>query len=765
MTNLQTSYDELLAAKTIKSNALGFDAIAAISKIHRLFPFQKYGLRQLLKRGRAGGFLAAGLGKTDITLAGAMIEADHNQKPSLIMCPLGVTGQFIEEAALFPGMEICRMGHGNAPIQVTNFAKLHRVDNPGDYGSVWLDEGSILKNETGATKNALCETFAVVPHRYSMSATPAPNDHTEIGCQAEFLGIMTMQSMLSRWFVHDSAHTQDWRLKGHAREAFWRWVRTWAVACRKPSDWGFSDDGYILPALLIHRVIVETPVSDNALFHTEKLSAMSLHKDKRRTVSIRAAKIAEIVNSKPDTPWCIWADTDYEADEIKATLPGIVEIRGSLTDEVKEKRSLDFSHGKIPKLLTKPRISGFGSNWQVCADTVLPSNYSFEMWKQILWRFHRYGQTQEVNAYVVCADSEWSLIEAIDKKTQEYEEGLSEMVKFMNDEETKLDTSASLAGHSDDMNGPNWRMMGGDCVQRIKEIPDASVGYSIFSPPFASLYVYSDAPEDMGNSANDAEFFEHFGYLVPELRRVMMPGRLVSIHCMDLPSIKERDGVIGLRDFPGEIIRLFTQNGFIFHSRVTIWKNPLIAAVRTKALGLLHKQLLKDSAISRQGCADYLITMRVPGINPVPVTHGNGFSEYIGIDDPVDGIRSHEIWQRYASPVWMDIDPGKVLPYTGAKSEQDERHICPLQRQVVSRGIELWSNPGETVFTPFGGVGTEPYEAVLMGRFGLGIELKKTYLAQAVTNLRSANASKQLDLFGDGESLPENWVGINMVEA
>ena len=277
----------------------------------------------------------------------------------------------------------------------------------------------------------------------------------------------------------------------------------------------------------------------------------------------------------------------------------------------------------------------------------------------------------------------------------------------------------------------NWAIYHGDSVEVLKGIPDQSIGYSIFSPPFASLYTYSNSPHDMGNVRDDGEFFEHFDYLIAQLRRVMQPGRDVSFHCMMLPTSKARDGVIGLKDFRGDLIRAFERHGFIFHSEVTIWKDPVTAMQRTKALGLLHKTVRTNASLCRQGIPDYLVTMRTPGDPIERVTHD---------DYPV------EKWQRVASPVWMDIDPNDTLQYRSAREHEDERHICPLQLEVIRRGIELWTNPGDIVLTPFAGIGSECYVAVELGRRGSGVELKESYYRQAVANMKQAGA--QMDLFG-----------------
>ena len=280
----------------------------------------------------------------------------------------------------------------------------------------------------------------------------------------------------------------------------------------------------------------------------------------------------------------------------------------------------------------------------------------------------------------------------------------------------------------------------GDCIEVIKDIPDNSIGYSLFSPPFAELYTYSDSEMDMGNSKNYDEFFAHFDFLIPEIFRVLMPGRSVSMHCIDIPAMKERDGYIGLKDFPGDLIRAFQKHGFIYHSRVVIWKNPLIEATRTKALGLMHKQLCKDSAICRQGLPDYVITLRKPGVNSQPISHGAGIDFFVGENEPTEkGVKySHEVWRRYASPVWMDINQSNTLNFRKAREEKDEKHICPLQLDVIERCLILWSNEGDTFLSPFAGIGSEVYSAVKMGRKSVGVELKKSYYDQMTKNVQFA---------------------------
>ena len=285
----------------------------------------------------------------------------------------------------------------------------------------------------------------------------------------------------------------------------------------------------------------------------------------------------------------------------------------------------------------------------------------------------------------------------------------------------------------------NYTTLNGDCIAELAKLESASIGYSIFSPPFADLYTYSNDDRDMGNCRSHAEFFEHFDFLTEQLARVIMPGRNISFHCMNLPKTKSRDGVLGITDFRGELIRAFERQGFIFHSEVCIWKDPVIAMQRTKSIGLLYKQLKKDSVISRQGIPDYLVTVRAPGVNTEPVWKK---PEEFSVD----------MWQAYASPIWMDINPGDTLQRESARSDEDEKHICPLQLEVIRRGITLWSNPGDLVLSPFMGIGSEGYVALQLGRKFVGIELKESYYEQAVKNLAVAENSMQNNLFSGDEN-------------
>lgn len=275
--------------------------------------------------------------------------------------------------------------------------------------------------------------------------------------------------------------------------------------------------------------------------------------------------------------------------------------------------------------------------------------------------------------------------------------------------------------------GQNWTAINGDCVDVLKQLPDHSIGFSVYSPPFSNLFSYSESEADMGNCADDTEFFEHYNYAIKELTRVTKPGRLSAVHCSDLPLTKWKDGVIGIKDFSGDIIRAHQTHGWVLHSRVTIWKDPVVEMTRTKALGLLYKQLKKDSTRSRQGMADYVLVFRAPGENAEPV----------GQDEKSFPV---EQWQQWASPVWMDIRQTDTLNVQMTKEAGDQKHVCPLQLDLIERCVTMWSNPGDVVLSPFMGIGSEGVVSVRLKRKFLGVELKESYFRAASKNLKAAEA-------------------------
>ena len=732
-------YDAFIKRKAAEDVESGFEP----SNLgDQLFDFQRAIVEWACRRGRAAIFADTGLGKTAMQTEWARQVAEHTGDKVLIVAPLCVAQQTTEEAAKF-GIHIQFVRHPseikNAEIVITNYEMLDKFD-PEDFSGVVLDESSILKAHDSKTRAKIIEIFCKTPYRLSCTATPSPNDHMELGNQAEFLGVMTATEMLAMFFVHDGGDTSQWRLKGHGKSRFWEWMSTWSVCIRNPADLGFDGSRYILPGLKMHEHVIEsTSPLEGQLFAGIAQTLTERRDAKRQSMAERVAKAAELVNSHK-RPAIVWCHLNDESKALTAAIPDAIEVTGSMSASEKEEAIMAFTHGSRRVLVSKASICGFGMNWQHCHDMVFAGlDDSYESFYQAIRRCHRFGQHHVVDVHLVSAESEGAVKANLERKQAQADDMAQSMVDHMRELTQQKIRGASMEKSEykrDVAQGQGWTVHLGDCVEVAREMPDNSIDFSVFSPPFASLYTYSNSDRDMGNCKSYSEFYEHFKFLVAELYRVTKPGRLLSFHCMNLQTSKFRDGVIGLHDFRGELVRMFNEAGWIFHSEVCIWKDPVTAMQRTKALGLLHKTIRKDSSMSRQGIPDYLVTMRKPGENAEHISHTHE-------SFPVDK------WQKYASPVWMDINPTRTLQYKTARETDDERHICPLQLDVIERAMELWSNPGDLVFSPFTGIGSEGYVAIEMGRRFVGSELKRSYWELAKRNLGEAREHKSSGLFND----------------
>jgi DNA modification methylase/superfamily II DNA or RNA helicase len=719
-------YEEFIASKRYEWAACGFDAVDMNDS---LYPFQRDIVKWACKKGKAAIFADCGMGKTPMQLEWARQIVDHTSGMVLILAPLAVAAQTEREGAKF-GIAVnrCRTQDDLKPgINITNYEMLQHFDD-AEFSGVVLDESSILKSYSGSMRNAIIDRFQSTPYRLACTATPAPNDFMELGNHSEFLGVMARTEMLAMFFVHDGGSTSEWRLKGHAVEKYWDWVSNWACMITKPSDLGYDDEGFELPELNIETDTIESGMDPGErLFNVSDLTLLEQQRARRSTVEVKGDFIADIVNQS-DEPWLIWCDLNAESDYLANSISDSVEVKGSDTIESKEDAMIGFSTGKYRVLVTKPSIAGFGMNWQHCHHVAFCGlSHSYEQFYQAVRRCYRYGQTCPVDVHIVVTEKEQAIVSNVTRKKEASNEMKEQMVKRSANINGDIDATArdSADYAESDIHGDGWDMLLGDCVERLKTFDDETFDFSVFSPPFASLYTYSNSDRDMGNCKTESEFMEHFGFMLRELYRVMKPGRLVSFHCMNIQTSKTRDGYIGISDFRGDLIRAFQDVGFIYASEVTIWKDPVTAMQRTKALGLLNKQKNKDSSMSRQGIPDYLVTMRKPGENQSPISHTNA-------EFPI------AVWQKYASPVWMDINPSKTLQYLAARENGDERHICPLQLDVIERAIKLWTNPGDLVLSPFAGIGSEGYVSIKDGRRFVGIELKKSYFDLACKNLDEA---------------------------
>lgn len=717
------SYESFLQSKNIAVEAAGFepDELAA-----HLFDYQKAVVRWSLFKGRVCIFAGTGMGKTAMQLEWAR-QVCAKAGPVLILTPLAIAHQTEKEARRFGMITVKAVREQTDDlIQIANYENLHKFD-PAFFSGVVLDESSMLKSFSGKIRTQIIESFAKTPYRLACTATPAPNDIEEIGNHAEFVGVMKRVEMLAMFFNHDVGDTSKWRLKGHAEDSFWRWMCQWAMMFTKPSDIGFSDEGFILPELRYHDVRLQSEIKMDGMLFAVSPDLAQKREIRKQTIESRVSEAVKIA-SKAKGPVVVWCDYNDESTALAGSIKGAREVTGSQDSETKEELLDAFSDGSLQVLVSKPSICGFGLNWQHCNTIIFAGlSDSWEQFYQAVRRCWRFGQKNPVDVYIV-TDGMDSTIANIKRKEEQALEMQRNMIKHMENEMKKelVGTKSEKAFYERDLTQKDqYSLHLGDCVEVARELPDSSIDFSVFSPPFASLYTFSNSDRDMGNSRNDREFYRHFQYLIRELFRVMKEGRVIAVHCMDMPKMKGRDGEIGMKDFSGKIIRSFERCGFVYDGRITIWKNPVVEMQRTKSIRLLHKQLKKDSSVSGPSAPDYLLKFKKRGDNPDPITHTNE-------SFPVD------LWQEIASPVWMDIKQGNTLQYMSGRDEKDEKHICPLQLDVIERAILLWSNPGDVVLSPFAGIGSEGYQSIKMGRKFIGIELKRSYYDLAVKNLDEA---------------------------
>jgi len=739
------SYEDFLRSKEIKIESVGREIEKSeINPI--LFPFQKDIVKWAIKKGRCAVFLDTGLGKTFIQLEWARLI---NQK-TLIIAPLSVARQTIREGKKI-NIEVnyCHdLTQLKDGINITNY---ELIDNFSSelIQAIILDESSILKSLGGKIRAKLINKFSSIKYKLCCTATPAPNDFIELGNHTHFLGVCTRQEMLAMFFINaNREHTlivddkiftkkgsnkggQEWRLKHHAENDFFNWMSQWSITMMKPSDLGYSDDGFLLPSLSIHPHFIKVMgyKTQDQLFFTGLHGIAGRAKVRGDTVGYKLDFVNSLVTNHNDGQWIIWCGLEKESSILKANLPDSVEVKGSDSQEFKVKSFEDFQDGNFPILITKPKIGAFGMNFQNASNMIFfGMNDSWETYYQAIRREWRYGQKKPVNVYLVLTNIEQEIYENILRKEKQAYRLRINMVNRLKDyEKGELEgREVKKDGYKEEIiQANNWTTMRGDSAKRLKEISENSVDLSIYSPPFADLFVYSDSKRDLGNCRNWDEFFRHYEFIIKELLRVTKQGRLSCVHTSDIPAMANRDGYIGLRDFPGEVLRWHEKNGWIFVGRAFIQKNPQSQAIRVKCKSLLFVQMNKDSSHSRPALIDQILIFKKPGENQVPIT-------------PVKNKEmDNELWIKWAHGIWTDINETNTLQYYIARDREDEKHICPLQLETIERCIKLYSNPGETILTPFMGIGSEAFMAIKLGRKAIGIELKDSYFKVAVNNLKS----------------------------
>lgn len=744
MANLD--YQNLLKSKVKKFIDSGFKIkISQLNKL--LFDFQKHIVILAIQKGRFAIFADCGLGKTFMQLEWSRLVNWKTKKPVLILAPLTVVAQTIREGERF-GIKVVKASYDKekphyAPIQIANYEQLDNIDT-SIYSGIVLDESSILKNYTGKYKKQIIDLFKDTPYKLACTATPSPNDLNEIGNHSEFLNVLDAQDMRAKWFVRDEG-MNNYRLKGHAKSDFYGWISSWAVMLTNPRDLGFDGSNYILPKLEYFEKNIETIVRENGkLFNEGSVNATSFNKELKLTLISRFDEVANIVNNSNEQ-FIVWVNQNEEEKKALELIPDAISVNGSEKNEVKEKKLLDFQNGKFRVLVTKKKIVQFGLNFQNCNNQIFATlDFSFEGLYQAIRRSYRFGQKKQVNIYLITTDTMENVMKSIEKKQSQFIEMQTEMNKYINGDSFGLLDSYEF---KEVKNDNYWLMKGDSCIE-IKRIPDNSVDLIVFSPPFSSLFTYSNYIHDMGNNESHEEFFKQYHFLLQDLYRILKPGRLMVCHTKDLAVYKNSSGYTGLYNFTKDHDTAVENVGFKYHSKVNIWTDPVLEMQRTKTQRLLYKQLRKDSTYTGVGLPEYCTVYRK--------WEGNE-EDWTPVNNKTKDNFPLDVWQQWASPTWnvekkdlehlqevmsdykvatwMDIKRTDVLNNSEGTDLGDEKHIAPLQLSVIKRAVQMWSNPGETVFTPFLGIGSEIYKSVELGRYGIGIELKDKYFDTAVKNI------------------------------
>jgi len=764
----QMDYHEFLESKQIRELAHG-KTVDKSTMHHSLFAFQADIVEWACRKGRAAVFADTGMGKTPIQLEWARAMGEN----TLIIAPLSVARQTVQIGRDLLGLDVRYVRsqgdvtHKN--LWITNYEMIDSFDF-SQFGAVVLDESSILKALTGKTRRKLVDLCQEIPYRLCCSATPAPNDYTEIGNHSEFLGICSMAEMLAMFFINaNKEHTfsyggkvyrkkgsnkggQEWRLKHHAETPFFRWLASWAMCLTKPSDLGYDDDGFILPKLSteVHYAQVEGYRPEGQLFFTGLGGIRDRSEIRSSTAELRLQILLDLISeSDPSEQWIVWCGLNKESALVSGALGDqAIEVKGSDSPEFKAQAFEDFQDGKYRILVTKGRIAGFGMNFQNAHKMAFFGlNDSWELWYQCVRREWRFMQDRPVDVHVIVSDLEASIYQNVQRKdamAARLRKKMIQHIRIYEEAELKMREQTGDYYTTATVTGENWMAMLGDSSERLREIETDSIDLSVYSPPFADLYTYTNSERDLGNCRDWDEFFEHYAFIVREVMRVTKPGRLTCVHTSDIPALAQTDGYIGIKDFPGEVIRAYEREGWVFHGRAFVQKNPQAQAIRTHSKGLLFVQLDKGSSHSRPALIDQVLIFKKPGDNAVPVT-------------PVEnGEMDNEIWIEWAHGIWTGISESDTLQFSNARDGSDEKHVCPLQLGTIERCVKLYSNPGETVLSPFGGIGSEGYVSLLNGRKAICIELKESYFGELIKNLKKAVVQPVEDLFSlSGIDVPD----------
>jgi len=676
--------------------------------------------------------------------------------------------------------------------------KYGRGGGAWDIQAVCIDESSALKS-FGSRKFSLMRSLEGVRYKLACSATPAPNQRTEFAQHALFLGyVRSTTEYLTAYFVNRDG---DWEFKAHAFDAWTANLASWAVFLHDPAKWGFSDGTKALPQLSTEYPQLDLTIEQReASLDWDKAEQMSLlgvnaggitsrtklqqiasgflldsGKVVARFPAVKPQWIADACNVTHAAEQCIvWVNYDEEGDALAAAIPDGVHISGRTPRRDRDQLVESFRAGDGPRvLILKPSMFGHGVNLQACTVQIFSSlpGDSFERYFQCVRRSYRFGQTKPVRVYIPLTQLDEAMCVNIMNKESTFSEDARAVEDGIVAKLRPMDTSVATVKHPEPTpeiartEGATWTAIHGDSVAHLPTMADESIDLAVFSPPFAALYAYSTALGDMGNVRADAEFKLQWRWFAERLLPKMKPGRVCAIHCKEIIRFANTHGYRHCYDFPSDLREGMVAAGFNYQRRITIWKNPQLEATRNKETSLLHVTALRDACQSYPQAGEYLMVFTAPGTPEVPVTHsraGHTFEKHtewmnsIWNEPEVPAVGEEDMWRQWLHPdgpanvaTWRGIRETDVLTARGSKDSQDEKHVCPLQLGLIARTIELWTNPGELVFTPFLGIGSEIYEAIRLGRRGYGVELKDTYYAQAVKNLRSVEdrTTNHLNLF------------------
>ncbi len=820
----QQAYLDFLTSKVCTAPVYGL-AVEENELSPVLKPHQRVAVKWAIEGGRRALFESFGLGKTVQQLEICRYITTHEAGRALIVCPLGVKQEFTQDARELLGMTVsyvrtqAEIEACPDPVMITNYERVRDGDiDVNSFSVVCLDEASVLRSFGSKTYQTFFQKFRDVKYRFVSTATPSPNKYKELIHYAGFLGIMDTGQALTRFFQRDSTKANNLTLYPHKEREFWLWMSSWALFITKPSDLGFDDTGYDLPRMnvIYHRVAVDNATAptdrdgQGQMFRSAALGLKEAAREKRDSLAARIAEVKAIIDEDPESHYVVWHDLESERAALKHAIPEIVEVYGSQDLDQRERNIIDFSHGRIKYLATKPSISGQGCNFQRhCHKAIFTGiGYEFNDFIQAIHRIYRFLQTEQVEIHIIYAESEDEILKALQKKWKQHDYLVEQMTAIIR--ENGLNTTniyekmqRSIGVERREESGKFWRAIHNDCVIETMQMPDNSVDLIHTSIPFSNHYEYTPSYNDFGHNEDNARFFEQMDYLTPQLLRILKPGRVAAVHVKDriLFGNATGTGMPTLDPFHADCIAHYIRHGFYLMGMITVVTDVVRENNQTYRLGWTEQ--CKDGTKMGVGCPEYILLFRkLPtdtskAYADVPVTKDKAAytraqwqidahafwqssgdrlltadelaamdvdkaRHYFRLQDReriYDYHRHVEVAERmddagrlpstfmavdpvsHSDMVWDDVTRMKTLNSRQTRKNL-QNHICPLQLDIVERIINRYTNPGEVVFDPFGGIGTVPYMAVKMGRTGLSTELNPEYWRDSLSYLREAECDR-----------------------